>query len=137
MSVKLIRELVIGSDASEVERAYATGWNNYRTASRAALQDLADLIKQAQSHMVRTPEADKISVALSQYINDDLPTKDGEIDRSVDLYDAFAIGRRIHLGESKYTQKQIDDMKQHYAAEDNQLLENFVAGLNGDKNPIH
>lgn len=31
--------------------------------------DLADLIRSAQSHMLRTPEADKISVALSQYLN--------------------------------------------------------------------
>lgn len=68
--MKLIRELEIGSDASEVDRAYATGWNNHRTASLAALQDLSELIRQAQSHMVRTPEADKISVALSQFLND-------------------------------------------------------------------
>lgn len=32
-------------------------------------RELADLIRSAQSHMLRTPEADKISVALSQYLN--------------------------------------------------------------------
>lgn len=31
--------------------------------------ELAELIRSAQSHMQRTPEADKISIALSQYLN--------------------------------------------------------------------
>lgn len=30
--------------------------------------ELADLIRQAQAHMLRTPEADAVSVKLTQYL---------------------------------------------------------------------
>lgn len=66
------RELIVrlrqGHDDSRAELLMREAADELENVESAIPADLADLIHQAQAHMLRTPEADAISVKLTQYL---------------------------------------------------------------------